>query len=251
MADGFEPPGAYDYQTIHGIVNSTPVVHVSFPPDASDPFPTTLPMVGQMGSFENPSAGLNSQLDAYLHGSISARIMKLATEAIAQGEEGLPLCITATKVDGYVLALSPFHHSYNYRSAVLRGYAQPMDDDEEKLWALKLITDSVVPDRWENTRPTNKTELLSTKILRVKVYSGSAKIRVGLPGDDRADLKDETLTSRVWAGVVPTWQVYGEPISSSGSAHIEVPSHVKDFIKQENERNTVAGLEASKEPEKK
>jgi uncharacterized protein len=238
----------YDYETIHGIVNDSPVVHVSFTPDASEPFPTILPMIGQMGSFEDQSASLNVLLDCYLHGSITSRVMRLAQEAMAQGDEGLPVCIAATKVDGYVLALAPFHNSYNYRSAVLHGYAQTVDDEDEKLWAMQLITDSVVPGRWENSRtPPTKTEMLSTRILRVKVFAGSAKVRTGLPHDDRADLKDVDVQGRFWAGVVASWEVLGEPIAAPQNGPEEVPAHVKDFIRQTNERNKDTALTAAKE----
>lgn len=83
-----------------------------------------------------PSADLDDALDCYLHGYVTSRVMKLARE----NPEGLPICIAATKCDGLVLSLTPFSHSYNYRSAVLFGYATPVEDAEEKLWALELIT---------------------------------------------------------------------------------------------------------------
>src|SRR4029077_21218209 len=91
--------------------------------------------------------------------------------------DGLPLCVAATKVDGLVMALTRFSHSYNYRSAVLHGYAKLVTDEEEKVWAMKLITNSVVPDRWGHTRiPPSASEVASTAILRVKVVDGSGKI---------------------------------------------------------------------------
>jgi len=174
--------------------------------------------------------------------------MKLSQEAIAQGEEGLPVCIAATRVDGYVLALTPFHHSYNYRSAVLHGYAQVVEGDDEKLWAMQLITNSVVPERWENTRtPPNKVERDSTKILRIRVVAGSGKVRVGVPHDDRADLKDELVRGKYWAGVVPTWEVMGEPISAPDNV-VDVPVHVKSFIQDLNGRNKEIALEAARQP---
>lgn len=87
-------------------------------------------MIGQMGSFDRPSAELEDPLDCYLHGYVSSRVMKLAREA----SEGLPVTIAATKVDGLVLSLTPFSHSYNYRSAVLFGYARVVEDENEKFW---------------------------------------------------------------------------------------------------------------------
>lgn len=141
----------YDSHTIHSIVNSTKVLHVAFnPSDAAEgPFPVVLPMIGQMGSFQYPSSDLHDPLDCYLHGSVTARIMRLAS---SDGGEGLPVSIAATITDGLVLSLTPFSHSYNYRSVVLFGYAKPVTEVEEKLWAMELITNAVVPGRWENTR---------------------------------------------------------------------------------------------------
>lgn len=114
-----------------------------------------------MGSFTRPSASLGDPLDCYLHGYVSSRIMNLSR---ASGGKGLPICIAASKVDGLgdlfitpcsdccrwhliVLTLTPNSHNYNYRSAVLFGYATLVEDVEEKIWAMELITNSVVPDR--------------------------------------------------------------------------------------------------------
>lgn len=97
-------------------------------------------MLGFMGSFTSPTSTLSSPLDLYLHGYVSSRLMRLG----AAGEvEGFPLTIAATHMDGLVLALTPNHHSYNYRSAVLHGYATPVTDVEEKLWAMEKITNNV------------------------------------------------------------------------------------------------------------
>lgn len=190
-------------------MNSVPVLHVSFPtPDPEDPFPAMIPMLGFMGSFANPSASASEQLDLYLHGYISSRLFRLGSSSASHGqeEEGLPLTVAATHLDGLVLALTPNHHSYNYRSAILHGYASPVEDAEEKMWAMEQITNSVVDDRWANSRiPPTKTEMTSTQILRVRIVDASAKIRSGVPGDDKDDLADEELRKRVWIGVVPTW----------------------------------------------
>jgi nitroimidazol reductase NimA-like FMN-containing flavoprotein (pyridoxamine 5'-phosphate oxidase superfamily) len=131
------------------------------------------------------------------------------------GEEGLPLTVAATHLDGLVLALTPNHHSYNYRSAILHGFATPVTDAEEKIWAMEKITNSVVDDRWANTRvPPTKTEMTSTQILKVRIIDASAKVRAGPPGDDRADLKNDELRAKTWIGVIPTWTTFGQPVPS-------------------------------------
>jgi uncharacterized protein len=101
-------------------------------------------MLGFMGSFSSPSSPLSSPLDLYLHGYVSSRLMRLGSSPDEE-EEGFPLTIAATHMDGLVLALTPNHHSYNYRSAVLHGYATPVTGVEEKLWAMERITDNVSP----------------------------------------------------------------------------------------------------------
>jgi len=93
----------------------------------------------------------------------------------------LSLIIPSTQVDGLVLSLTPNTHSYNYRSAVLHGVASLVTDAAEKLWAMELITNSVCPGRWQNSRvPPDAAEMSSTQIMRVKVENGSAKVREGI-----------------------------------------------------------------------
>lgn len=218
-------------------MNSTKVLHVAFKPGdpAEGPFPAILPMIGQMGSFAYPSSDLHDPLDCYLHGYVSARIMKLAG---SDDGEGLPVSIAATRTDGLVLSLTPFSHSYNYRSVVLFGYAKIVTEAEEKLWAMELVTNSVVPGQWENTRvPPTEGELSSTSILRVKIVSASGKVRDGGVGDDRKDKNNEELVGRVWTGVVPIWETAGEPIAATQNRVKEVPQHLKAYITTENEKN--------------
>ena len=130
--------GHYDLETVHNIVNSTQVLHVSFTPAGPDEFPVILPMIGQMGSWENPSASIKEPLDLYLHGHAAARMLNPSKTG---GEAAMKVCVCATKLDGLVLSYTPFNHSYNYRSAVIFGTAEVVTDEKEKMWALTLITD--------------------------------------------------------------------------------------------------------------
>src|SRR5947207_2709892 len=114
------------------------------------------------------------------------------------------------KVDGIVLSLTPNTHSYNYRSAILHGYASLVISDEEKLWAMEVITNSVVPKRWSNSRvPPDRAELDSTRVLRVRIESGSGKVREGMPSDEKKDLDRADVLDKVWTGVVPMWEQLG------------------------------------------
>lgn len=118
-------------------------------------------------------------------------------------DPGLPMTIAATFLDGLVLSLTPFHNSCNYRSAVVYGYAELVQDEDEALYAMKLITENLLEGRWDRSRaPPTQAELRSTSILRVRVQSASAKIRVGGPSEDRADLKNGELVKGTWTGVV-------------------------------------------------
>lgn len=217
---------------------------MTFAPSPEDPFPAILPMIGQMGSYDYPSAGLDEPLDCYLHGYVSSRIMKLS----GASEEGLPVSIAATKVDGLVLALTPFHHSYNYRSAVLCGYAKPVTDKEEKLYAMKIITDSVIPGRWNNSRtPPDSGELSSTTILRVKIKSGSGKIRTGGAHDDKKDTENGSVTGQTWTGVIPVWESFGQPVAGNENQVSAVPSYISSYLKDTNQGNERYALEAVKE----
>lgn len=237
----------YDFATVHKIVNDATVLQVSFVPSADEPFPTTLPMIGKMASFPSPNADPNTEaLDIYLHGYVSVRMMRLAKDSTGH-EEGLPVCVSATHVDGLVLALTPFHHSMNYRSAVLHGYAIPVEDLDEKVFAMELITEGVLKGRWQHSRvPPNKTELQSTSILKVRVVSASGKVRQGGPHDDRKDIKDEAVTSKVWTGIVPVWEAWGEPIAAQDNAVARLPSYLEMETEAVNRERKEYAIKAAK-----
>ena len=192
-------------------------------------------MIGTMGSFDHPSSDLDEPLDCYLHGYVSSGIMKQARK---EGGKGLPISIAATRVDGIVLSLTPNSHSYNYRSAVLFGYGTLVEEPEEKMWAMHHVTNSVVPERWENARnPPDKAEMASTTILKVKVVHGSGKIRDGGPGDEKKDTERLELTEKIWTGVVPIWETAGSPVPGGAGKVKDLPDHIREFRFEMNEAN--------------
>jgi hypothetical protein len=159
------------------------------------------------------------------------------------------MTVAATHVDGLVLSLTPNSHSYNYRSAVLFGYAVPVTSPEERLWAMQLITDGVVPGRWAATRvPPTPGELASTSLLRIRITAGSAKIRSGMPNDDKADREDGDLLAKTWTGVVPVYQTYGEPLSGPYNQLATLPGYLADYIKDSNDTNKDMAAEAAVTP---
>lgn len=197
-----------------------------------------MPMIGQMGSFDRPSADISDPLDLYVHGYVSARLMNVTRKADDPASPpGLPVCVSVSHVDGLILALSAFNHDYNYRSAVLFGHATLVEDREEKLYAMELITNSVVPDRWRHARlPINNAELQSTSLLKIKIASGSAKIRVGTAVEQKHDLEDRALVEGTWTGVLPVYTTIGEPIPGPNNT-AEVPEHIKQYMADFNSEN--------------
>ncbi|EIM86900.1 uncharacterized protein STEHIDRAFT_57501 [Stereum hirsutum FP-91666 SS1] len=267
---------AYDYETIHRIVNTSPILHVSFPTggdEDEDPFPAILPMIGFMASFSSPdSTALDEPLDLYLHGYTSSRLMRLGSKSsspssdddidnnsIEETEHGLPVSIAASQLHGLVLSLTPNSHSYNYTSSILHGYCTPITSPSEKLWALERLTNHIMPHRWADTRvPPDETEMRGTRVLKVRVVSASAKMRRGEPHDMKKDEGDEGLKGRVWTGVVPVYTVMGEPVRFGGGGKgkgkgkgvggLEVPGYVREYVRGENERTEREAMEAMREP---
>jgi nitroimidazol reductase NimA-like FMN-containing flavoprotein (pyridoxamine 5'-phosphate oxidase superfamily) len=156
----------------------------------------------------------------YVHGSVASRVM--------QGPDAVDVCLTVTHLDGLVLARSAFHHSLNYRSAVVVGDARPVTDDDEKLHALAVITDHVAPGRWAASRPPNRKELGATSVLALPTTQASVKIRTGPPIDDGADVGGPW-----WAGVVPVTEMLGEPEPAADlRPDVAVPDHVVALARQ-------------------
>ncbi len=154
----------------------------------------------------------------YLHGSAASRMMRHL-------ETGVPACVTVTLVDGIVLARSAFHHSMNYRSAVVFGIAKKIEGEAEKNEALKIVSDNVIRGRWDEARHPHPQELKATTVLEFTIEEGSAKVRTGGPHDD-----EEDYALPIWAGVLPLALKAGEPIGDERLIPgTPVPEYVKKF----------------------
>ncbi|KAK5170530.1 uncharacterized protein LTR77_005118 [Saxophila tyrrhenica] len=229
----------HEQDTIHSIVNSSPILHVSFNAPLKDgpTFPTILPMLGAVGKFAN-----DEDEHLYLHGSSVARLFKLT-----QGNE-IPLCVCGTILDGYVMSLAPFHNSCNYRAAVVFGYGSVVTDEAEVLYALELITNNTMPERWENSRnPPTKSEITSTAVLKVRIETASTKIRRGGPSDEKADLQNPEVTNNTWTGVVPTYMTLGEPVPNEENKVKAVPEYIADWVADANSMNEQKAIDALEE----
>lgn len=195
--------GHYDQETIFKILDAGFICHIGFVVEGQ---PFVIPT----------SYGRDGDV-IYLHGSSKSRML-------SQLDEGIPVCLTVTHIDGLVLARSSFHHSMNYRSAVIFGKAKEVHG-EEKEWGLFLISENILKGRWDEARKPNEKEMKATSVLRLDIESASAKIRTGPPGDDKPDYE-----LPIWAGVVPMALTYGQPEPDPLLRHgIPMPESVKDF----------------------
>ncbi len=125
----------------------------------------------------------------YIHGSAASPTLRRAEQA--------EICLTATLLDGLVLARSAVHHSVNYRSVVVFGQAEKIDSTADKSEALRAFTEKLIPGRWGDARLPTEKELRAVGVLRLPLDEASAKVRTGGPLDDEEDYK-----LPVWAGTV-------------------------------------------------
>ena len=177
----------YDRETVNQILDEAFLCHVGFSVDGQ---PFVIPT----------SYGRDGD-NLYIHGSAASRMLR-------QLKDGIQVCVTVTLLDGLVLARSIFNHSMNYRSVVILGKAALVDNPAEKLTALRVLSEHIIPQRWEDVRQPNERELKATSVLRLPIEEFSAKVRIGPPIDDAEDYSFPT-----WAGVVPLEMKVGEPIS--------------------------------------
>ena len=196
--------GAYDRVSLDAIIDEAPICHLGFVDDDSP--------------FVIPTIHARDGDTIYLHGSPASRMLRLM-------KQGLPVCVTVTILDGIVAARSVFHHSMNYRSAVVLGQARLVDDEDERLRAMEMITEHVLPGRWSEARHPSDVENNGTLIVAVPIEEFSVKSRTGPPGDD-----DEDYDLPIWAGVVPLTLTPGPPVSDPRlSDGIDVPPSVTRF----------------------
>jgi len=176
----------YDRAQVHAILDEGFLCHVGFLVDDQP--------------YVIPTGYVRADETLYLHGSAASRMLRKL-------DQGVPVCVTVTLVDGFVLARSVFHHSMNYRSVVVLGTAHLVNDRDRKVDALRRFTNHIVPGRWDEARQPSEPELKATTVLELPLEEVSAKIRTGPPVDDDSDYE-----LPIWAGVVPIRARVGEPL---------------------------------------
>jgi nitroimidazol reductase NimA-like FMN-containing flavoprotein (pyridoxamine 5'-phosphate oxidase superfamily) len=203
-----EPQRAvYDRAEAYRILDEGFICHVGFVVDGQP--------------FVMPTSYGRRDHNLYIHGSSASRMLRNL-------DKGIPVCVTVTLLDGLVLARSIFNHSMNYRSVVVVGTAVGVDDPAEKLAALELLSEHIIPGRWIEARQPNEKELKATTALRLPITEFSAKVRQGGVIDDEQD-----YGFPVWAGVIPLSTVAGSPLDDqrllSGQT---VPEYAQRYRRQ-------------------
>ncbi len=199
--------GRYDRDTINAIIDESLICHVG---STVDDQPYVIPTT---------HARIDDRL--YIHGSVGSRMLK-------NMRQGVPVCVTMTLLDGLVLARSAFHHSMNYRSAMILGVAQEVTGEDEKRVAFDALVNHVVPGRSADVRAADAQELKATSVLRLGIDEASAKVRRGPPID-----ADEDYALTCWAGVLPLQLLPGAPIDDPRlMLGTPVPPNVSTYRRQ-------------------
>jgi hypothetical protein len=195
--------GVYEKENVYAILDEALVCSVAFV------------LKGQ--PFQIPTGFCRKDDTLYIHGSVGSFYMRELTA------NKLPVCVSATLIDGLVLARSAFHHSVNYRSVVMFSHSEKVENKNELYEVLELFTNKMQPGRWDDVRKPTDGEWKSTMVIKLKIEEASAKVRTGPPKDD-----DEDYDLNIWAGVVPLKierkPVIADPVLKNG---IEIPDYLK------------------------
>lgn len=196
--------GHYDRETIDALLDALPLCHVGYVIDGQ-------PLV-------TPTLQWREGDYVYWHGSSASRALK--------SSQGMNVCLTVSALDGLVLARSAFHHSANYRSVMVFGQAELIEDEAHKTASLKRMIDHFYPGRWDELRPMTAQELKATMLLRLPLDRASAKVRTGGPVDDEADYE-----LPIWAGHIPLETKALEPINDNKNLNgVSQPDHLNDHL---------------------
>ena len=194
--------GSFELELINRVLDEALACHVGF---AVDGRPWVIPTI---------HARVDDQL--ILHGAVANHMLRSL-------DDGVETCVTATIIDGLVLARSHFHHSMNYRSVMVFGRAMPVTDLDAKRTALHALVEHVVRGRTADARPPTDAELRKTLVLALPINEASAKVRTGGPVDD-----DEDMELPIWAGVMPAEMSFGSGVAEPGVT-VPVPEYVTAY----------------------
>lgn len=164
----------YEHATLHAIVDAAYLCHIAFSDGAS--------------THCIPTACWREGDYLYIHGSNGSRLLKLLQKEVQA-------CVTITHLDGLVLARSAFNHTMNYRSAMVYGQFEAVED---KHGALDALMEKIAPGRAGQTRRGNAREFAATTVMRISLAEAACKVRSGGPHDDEDDMAVDA-----WTGELP------------------------------------------------
>jgi len=195
----------YDRETIDTILDEALICHLGF---IAEGHPVVIPTIHvRVGN------------DLVFHGSPASRMMRIL-------KAGAEISIAVTLLDGLVLARSVIHHSMNFRSVVLFGSGRVINDPGEKLEAMRVFTERILPGRWDDARRPSEKEFKGTLMVAVPIDAASAKVRSGPPAD-----ADEDIALPIWAGEIPYALLPGDPIPAPDLPYgVEFPGYLQHLI---------------------
>lgn len=172
-----------DVDKLHAIIDESLIAHIAI---TNDTGPVVIPMLAwRVDNY------------VYIHGANNSRLLRSL-------KQGVQTCLTFTLFDGWVLARSAFHHSAHYRSAVVFGQFEVVEDNNEKDRLLNHFIEQIAPGRTEEVRLSNEKELKATMLLCISLAEASVKVSNFGVNDDAED-----MDLPVWAGVLPYRTVVG------------------------------------------
>lgn len=177
--------GHYDHETVHRLLDSGALCHVSYVIDGQ-PYCT-------------PTLYWREGTRLYWHGSSASRMLRNLSE-------GEPACLTVTQLDSLVLARCGFNHSADYRSVMAFGKARLVEDQAEKEHALVMMVDRFFPGRTAQLRQSTSQEIKATAVVYMDIERASAKIRAKGVADD-----DEDYLLPIHAERIPVHTLIGKP----------------------------------------
>ncbi|MBL0886612.1 pyridoxamine 5'-phosphate oxidase family protein [Myceligenerans sp. I2] len=194
----------HDPAVLHEILADGMFAHVAM---VRDGLPVVLPYLYGVGD-------LGRGPELLLHGSTGGGLF------LDAGDDGVPVSVTVTHLDGLVYARSLFDSSANYRSAMIFGRATPVPA-EQRAEALWLVSDHLMPGRRAEVPELTRKETMSTQVLRVPLDRASVKVRFAGTAED-TDGADPAM----WSGVLPLALRPDEPVTDPAAGTGKIPESV-------------------------
>jgi len=92
-------------------------------------------------------------------------------------EAGGELCVSFARYEAWIMSKSAFHHSANYRSAVLFCTGERVTEPAEFDRVFNVLLDQMEEGRSSQVRPPNEKERRITSLMKLTINEGSFKQR--------------------------------------------------------------------------